>query len=198
MNKEKKQHVLRLLDLVLASIGFVMLMPLMVIIFVLGLLDTGSPLILQTRVGRNQKVFTLIKFRTMRKDTVHVASHLVCNTAITPLGSYLRRAKLDELPQLLNVLCGQMSLVGPRPSLPNQHELIRARIKHGVLFARPGITGLAQVNCIDMSTPELLAEIDAQMLREMTVFKYWKYIFMTVCGKGGGDRVKSKQEIGVK
>lgn len=93
---------------------------------------------------------------------------------------------------LWNVLKGEMSLVGPRPCLFNQTELISERATRAVFGARPGITGLAQVNNIDMSTPKLLAETDARMLQEMTVAAYFKYIFMTVGGKGAGDVVKGK------
>ena len=126
----------------------------------------------------------------MKPDTAHVASHLASASSITPFGGFLRKTKLDELPQLWNVLKGEMSLVGPRPCLFNQEELITEREQRGVLNARPGITGLAQVNDIDMSTPELLAETDAKMLQNLTVADYFKYILMTVTGKGSGDRVK--------
>jgi lipopolysaccharide/colanic/teichoic acid biosynthesis glycosyltransferase len=128
----------------------------------------------------------------MKKDTASVASHLASANAITPFGHFLRRTKLDELPQLWNVLKGEMSLVGPRPCLFNQEELIDERESRGVLSARPGITGLAQVNDIDMSTPRLLAETDQKMLKNLTVGAYFKYIFMTVAGKGAGDRVPGK------
>ena len=128
----------------------------------------------------------------MSKETLSVASHLASPAAITPFGRFLRRTKLDELPQLWNVLKGEMSLVGPRPCLFNQEELIMEREKRGVLAARPGITGLAQVNDIDMSTPTLLAETDQKMLQNLTVSAYFKYILMTVSGKGAGDRVPGK------
>ena len=126
----------------------------------------------------------------MKKDTASVASHLASAEAITPFGKFLRRTKLDELPQLWNVLKGEMSLVGPRPCLFNQEELIAAREQRGVLQARPGITGLAQVNDIDMSTPDLLAETDARMLAELNLLNYFRFIIQTVTGKGSGDRVK--------
>ena len=96
------------------------------------------------------------------------------------------------MPQLWNVLGGEMSLVGPRPCLFNQEELIAERAARGVFDARPGITGLAQLQGIDMSTPELLAQADARMLSELTVCNYFKFIFLTILGKGSGDGVKIK------
>ena len=184
--------MIRLLDFVFALLGLVFGLPVLLILVVIGLFDTGSPIFRQQRVGRNQKPFTLVKFRTMKKNTASVASHLASASAITPFGHFLRRTKLDELPQLWNVLKGEMSLVGPRPCLFNQDELIEERQTRGVLAARPGITGLAQVNNIDMSTPQLLAETDQKMLQNLTVGAYFKYIFMTVAGKGAGDRVPGK------
>jgi O-antigen biosynthesis protein WbqP len=182
--------LIRVLDIIFAFLGLVFGFPLLVILTVIGLFDTGAPIFCQIRVGRNKKPFTLVKFRTMQKDTAHVASHLASASAITPFGGFLRKSKLDELPQLWNVLKGEMSLVGPRPCLFNQQELITEREQRGVLNARPGITGLAQVNEIDMSTPVLLAETDAKMLATLNVADYFKYIFMTVAGKGAGDRVR--------
>ena len=182
--------MLRLFDLTLAVAGLILTSPLLVILMIVGLFDTGSPMFRQTRVGRNKKPFTLLKFRTMRPETAHVATHLADASAVTALGKFLRRTKFDELPQLWNVLKGEMSLVGPRPCLFNQQELIEARERLGVFHARPGITGLAQVNDIDMSTPELLAETDARMLASLGVKHYFRYILMTVTGKGSGDRVR--------
>ena len=162
----------------------------LVVLWILGWLDTGSPLFWQERVGRHQKPFTLVKFRTMRTDTASVATHLADASAVTKLGRFLRRSKLDELPQLWNVLKGEMSLVGPRPCLFTQTELIDERESRGVFDARPGITGLAQINGIDMSTPRLLAETDALMLQEMSFRAYFTFIQKTVTGSGSGDRIK--------
>lgn len=181
--------MLRAFDIVFSFFGLVFGFPVLLIIYIIGLFDTGSPLFLQERVGRNQKPFTLVKFRTMKVDTASVASHLASSASITKLGGFLRKTKLDELPQLWNVLKGDMSLVGPRPNLYNQEELIAARDALGVYKVRPGITGLAQINEIDMSTPELLAKTDADMIRTLTTGDYFKYIFQTVAGKGSGDRV---------
>lgn len=182
---------LRIFDIFLSIVGLLLALPLMLMVLLLCMVDTGRPIFLQERVGRNKDLFILLKFRTMAPNTPSLATHLASSQAITPLGRFLRRAKLDELPQLWNVLKGEMSLVGPRPGLPNQSELTVAREKLGVFEVRPGITGLAQINGIDMSTPELLAQTDAQMIAEMSVRNYFKYIFLTVLGKGSGDRVKS-------
>ena len=184
--------MIRTLDFLFSLLGLVLGFPVLLVLCVIGLFDTGSPVFRQVRVGRNKKPFTLVKFRTMSVDTESVASHLANSSSITKFGHFLRRTKLDELPQLWNVLKGEMSLVGPRPCLFNQEELIAEREQRGVLKARPGITGLAQVNDIDMSTPKLLAETDTKMLANLSISAYFKYIFMTVSGKGSGDRVPGK------
>ncbi|WP_305043821.1 sugar transferase [Geoalkalibacter sp.] len=183
------QILIRTLDILFSAIGLIVGFPLLAIITLIGLFDTGSPIFRQERVGRHKKPFVLVKFRTMKRDTASVASHLASVSAITPLGHFLRRTKLDELPQLWNVFKGEMSLVGPRPCLFNQQELIDERDRRGVYAVRPGITGLAQINGIDMSTPQLLAETDARMVRDLTLGRYFAYIVQTVLGKGSGDRV---------
>ena len=126
----------------------------------------------------------------MSVGTKSVASHLANETSITKIGRLLRKSKIDELPQLLNVLKGEMSLVGPRPNLLNQEELIKERDELGVYDVLPGITGLAQVQNIDMSTPKLLAKVDRQMIDTLNVKDYLMYILMTATGKGKGDAVK--------
>tara|TARA_R110001592_G_scaffold298955_1_gene569784 strand:+ start:3096 stop:3656 length:561 start_codon:yes stop_codon:yes gene_type:complete len=185
-----KLFFIRALDIVFSFFGLLFGFPILVVLTVIGFFDTGSPIFRQERVGKNKTPFTLVKFRTMKLDTASVASHLASTASITPFGGFLRRTKLDELPQLWNVLKGEMSLVGPRPGLFNQEDLTLAREANNVFKVRPGITGLAQVNDIDMSTPELLAKTDAEMIKTMSVSNYFKYIFLTVSGKGSGDRVK--------
>lgn len=182
--------LIRLLDIFFSILGGTLSLPLLFLIVILGFIDTGSPVFRQQRVGRYQQPFTLLKFRTMKVNTADVASHLANKSSITRLGQFLRRSKLDELPQLWNVLRGEMSLVGPRPCLFSQKELIAQRERRGVFNVRPGITGLAQVSDIDMSTPVLLAETDAKMIREYSIKSYAKYLFMTATGKGSGDRVR--------
>ncbi|WP_373958829.1 sugar transferase [Vibrio gigantis] len=182
--------MIRLLDFSLSLIGIILLLPIMLPVFIIAYLDTGSPIFVQERVGRYECPFFLYKFRTMSVSTKSVASHMVDSSSITRLGRILRKTKLDELPQLFNVFKGDMSLVGPRPNLPNQIELIELRKKHGVFQVRPGITGLAQLRKVDMSTPEKLALIDREMLRSLTVTSYFKYIASTVLGGGFGDAIK--------
>ena len=191
MEIEGEGVLIRFLDVVLSGLGLVVTAPLMLVLWLLGWRDTRSPLFRQERVGRHQRPFTLVKFRTMRLDTASVATHLAEASAVTPFGRFLRRTKLDELPQLWNVLKGEMSLVGPRPCLPNQEELIAERQKRGVFEVPPGITGLAQVNGIDMSEPARLAEVDERMIRTLTLKEYFRYLVLTVTGKGSGDRVRS-------
>jgi O-antigen biosynthesis protein WbqP len=182
--------MIRVIDFLAAFFGLLLLWPILLIVTVIGMFDTGSPIFVQTRVGKNKKAFKLIKFRTMSIETKSVASHLASNASITKLGNFLRKTKIDELPQLINVVKGEMSLVGPRPNLFNQEELIKERDALGVYDVLPGVTGLAQVQNIDMSTPKLLAETDKQMIDTLNIKSYFKYIFMTVTGSGSGDAVK--------
>ena len=124
--------------------------------------------------------FFLIKFRTMPKDVRSAGTHLMRNIKLSSFGYFLRRTKLDEIPQLFNVLSGDMSLVGPRPCLFNQRRLISERKKRGVYKVRPGITGLAQISGINMKTPTLLAKTDQKMIKSMSLYKYFYYIFETI------------------
>jgi O-antigen biosynthesis protein WbqP len=184
--------MLRCFDLFFSFLGLLLLSPVIVVLICIGFLDTGSPIFRQKRVGLNKKPFRLMKFRSMHINAPSVPTHLASISSITPFGSFLRKSKLDELPQLWNVFVGDMSLVGPRPNLFNQEELIKERDLHGVYSVRPGITGLAQINKIDMSTPEFLAETDARMISQLNIYFYFKYIFLTVFGRGFGDRVRKE------
>ena len=186
----KSMLLQRPLDIIFSATGLIVASPLLVGATAIGYLDTGSPLFIQERVGKDQKPFKLIKFRTMKTNTASVASHLVDGASITEFGAFLRKTKIDELPQLLNVLKGEMSLTGPRPNLFNQHELIEEREARGVYKVLPGVTGLAQLSNIDMSTPKLLAETDKKMIDTMSLKNYFSYIIKTALGKGSGDAVK--------
>ena len=113
----------RFFDIFASFFGLLLGSPIFLIVFIFGIFDTGSPLFFQIRVGKDKELFTLVKFRTMSIDTKSIATHLNSETSITKLGAFLRNTKLDEAPQLWNVFKGEMSLVGPRPNLPNQKEL---------------------------------------------------------------------------
>lgn len=160
----------RLTEASIALIGLVVTSPL-VLAAALAVRGTspGPAVLVQQRVGRHEMPFRCLKLRTMWKDTRAVPTHEAAVSAVTPVGRFLRRTKLDELPQLWNVLRGEMSFVGPRPCLPTQEALIAARRARGVYALRPGITGLAQVRGVDMSDPEALAVIDAEYLAKRTL-----------------------------
>ena len=182
--------MIRIIDFWASFFGLILLLPLILVFYIIGLFDTGSPIFRQRRVGKNKHPFTLYKFRTMNLNTRSVATHLANQSDVTKFGSFLRKTKLDELPQLLNVLIGDMSLVGPRPCLFSQEELISEREKRGVYNFKPGITGLAQINDVDMSIPVKLSEFDALMLKDLNLTNYLKYVLATVTGKGQGDRIR--------
>jgi lipopolysaccharide/colanic/teichoic acid biosynthesis glycosyltransferase len=183
---------LRILDFFMAFLGLLATFPILIIVTIIGYFDTRSPIFIQQRMGKNKRPFKLIKFRTMSIDTKSVASHLASTASITKLGGFLRKTKIDELPQLINVLKGEMSLIGPRPNLFNQEQLIDERDSRGVYDVLPGITGLAQVNNIDMSTPVLLAKTDQKMIESLTLANYFRYIIMTATGSGKGDAMSSE------
>ena len=126
----------------------------------------------------------------MKKNTPSKASHLIDKNSVTRFGRIIRLLKLDELPQLINVLNGDMSLVGPRPCLPNQSELIEWREKYNLYNIKPGITGLSQIKGIDMSDPKKLAQSDFLMISRINQIHYFKYLLLTLFGKGRGDKVK--------
>jgi O-antigen biosynthesis protein WbqP len=170
----------RVLDFFFSLFGIFILSPLLILLLILGLIDNGSPIFKQLRVGIHQKPFILIKFRTMPLSTKSAATHLVKNLKLSFFSIFLRKTKLDEIPQLWNVLIGQMSLVGPRPCLLNQKKLINERKKRGVFKIRPGITGLAQIKGITMKHPTLLAKTDLQMIKQLNVFNYCYYIVLTI------------------
>lgn len=171
--------MIRFCDFTFSFIGLIILSPLLILLLILGMIENGSPLFMQQRVGYKKRLFLLIKFRTMRLTTKSAATHLIDNSMITPFGSFLRRSKLDEVPQLLNVLLGDMSLVGPRPCLSNQKKLISERTKRGIYENKPGITGLAQISGINMETPTLLAKTDLKMIKSINLYYYFYYILKT-------------------
>lgn len=184
----------RFFDLIFSISGLILLSPLLLILLLVGLFDTKRPLFIQERVGRHERPFRLAKLRTMKVGTASVATHLAQVSSITPYGRFLRKTKLDELPQLWNVMLGDMSLVGPRPCLFQQEEVIAHRKANNLMAIKPGVTGLSQIRGIDMSTPELLAKTDAEMITSMTLKRYFHLLVLTVTGSGQGDRVLSDSQ----
>lgn len=181
----------RVFDLLASIIGLVVVFPICFLISCLIVCDSsGSPLFTQIRVGRNRKRFLLFKLRSMKVGVGDYASHEVGQNQITRVGKLIRRLKLDEFPQLINVLNGTMSLVGPRPCLPSQSQVIFERQQKGLFDFRPGITGPAQIRGIDMSQPELLAEIESNYFPNATLFSDAYILLCTIAGRGQGDVIQ--------
>ena len=172
----------RLFDLVLASLaGLVLLLPVVGVALLVRLTSTGPVLYWSDRVGRNNRIFSMPKFRSMRVGTPAVATHLLADpqSHLTPIGSFLRRSSLDELPQLWSIMKGDMSFVGPRPALFNQHDLIELRTQSGVHLLVPGLTGWAQSNGRDeLPIPQKVA-LDIEYLKNKTLWLDMKIIFLT-------------------
>ena len=184
-------NLIRLIDILASFVGLIVLSPFILVITIILYFEHRKPLFIQTRIGRNQAQFRLVKFRSMSPNAADLPTHEVSADLITRTGKFIRATKLDELPQLWNVLKGEMSLVGPRPCLPSQEELINERQALGVFKLRPGITGPAQVKNIDMSTPKKLAQEDSQMVGNVTLTFYFKNVLMTITGSGQGDKVRT-------
>ena len=181
--------MIRVCDLLISTVLIVALCPLFFLTLLAVWIKIGPPIFCQDRVGLHRKIFRLYKLRTMPLQTPSLPTHQLADIEVSHLGKVLRRLKLDELPQLLNVLLGDMSLVGPRPCLPSQSDLINLRAERLLYERKPGITGLAQLSGIDMSTPKLLSKVDALMFREFSTCVYFMYIIRTGIGHGRGDRL---------
>lgn len=182
----------RLID-VLFSVAVITLAGwILAIVWVLVRLGSSGPgIFAQERVGQNGKTFTCYKFRTMKTGTKQAGTHEMTADAITGIGAFLRKTKIDELPQVWNILRGELSLVGPRPGLPVQTKLTEERQAHGVFSVLPGITGLAQINGVDMSDPERLARMDAQYIAQRGLLLDLKIVLATFLGRGQGDKVRA-------
>lgn len=172
----------RLFDLLLAILGgLVLLIPVLLVALAVRLTSPGPALYWSDRVGRDNRIFRMPKFRSMRIDTPAVATHLLDNPSqwLTPIGSFLRKTSLDELPQLWSILVGDMSFVGPRPALFNQVDLITLRTEHGVHELVPGLTGWAQINGRDeLPIPEKV-KLDTEYLRRKSVLFDIRILWLT-------------------
>ncbi|MFD2648785.1 sugar transferase [Devosia albogilva] len=185
--------VKRFIDLSFAVAVLVCFWWLLITLSILIRLQSKGPAIFcQERVGRAGKTFTCFKFRTMHLGTPNVGTHEAPENAVTPIGRFLRSSKLDELPQVFNILLNQVSLVGPRPCLPSQSELIQARARRGVLDVKPGITGYAQVHGVDMSEPEVLSRWDETYVRLQSLLLDIRIALATARGRGLGDRATAR------
>ncbi len=181
----------RSVDLSFAFFVIVFLWWLLIITWlVIKLSSKGSAIFAQQRIGKDGKQFTCYKFRTMNIGTKQAGTHEVAANNITKIGHFLRKTKIDELPQIWNILKNELSLVGPRPCLPMQKELITQRKKRGVFDVKPGITGWAQIKGVDMSDPKHLAELDAEYLDLQSLILDIKIILATIIGRGQGDKVR--------
>jgi O-antigen biosynthesis protein WbqP len=174
----------RIIEFSLALLGIFLLLPIVILVVVLVRATSPGPaLFKQIRVGKGQKPFAIFKIRTMRLGTKEAGTHLVEAHSVTRVGRILRKLRLDEIPQLINVIMGDMSLVGPRPSLPSQTDLIAARQVEGIYAVRPGITGLAQIQGLDMSNPIELAKVDGAYVRQRSFGLDLRIIFQTIAGR---------------
>lgn len=173
----------RLFDLVLALVATILLaIPILIVAFIVKLTSHGPALYWSSRVGRHNRIFKMPKFRSMQIDTPAVATHLLQNPDrwLTPIGSFLRKSSLDELPQLWSILIGDMSFVGPRPALFNQYDLIALRTENGVHELVPGLTGWAQVNGRDELPIVQKVRLDSEYLQRMSLIFDLKILWMTL------------------
>lgn len=172
----------RIFDLLLATLATVVLIiPILLVAVLVRLTSKGPALYWSDRVGRNNIIFKMPKFRSMQVGTPAVATHLLGNPEVylTPIGSFLRKSSLDELPQLWNIIKGDMSFVGPRPALFNQYDLVELRTRSGVHQLMPGLTGWAQINGRDELPIPLKVALDIEYLQKKSFWMDTKIIFLT-------------------
>lgn len=196
----------RIIDFVLALMGLIILSPIFILLALIIKLDSKGPVFFkQKRVAKNKKHFYILKFRTMRTDTPKdMPTHMLQNpdTFITKVGKLLRKTSLDELPQIINILKGEMSIIGPRPCLLNQYDLIDERDKYGANDIYPGLTGWAQINGRDELPIEVKARLDGEYVERMSfgfdVEIFFKTVFSVLRGEGvkeGTSIDKNKNEV---
>ncbi|OMF32597.1 lipid carrier--UDP-N-acetylgalactosaminyltransferase [Paenibacillus sp. FSL H8-0548] len=198
----------RIIDFLLSLIGLVVLAPIFLALITAIKLDSKGPVLFkQKRIGINKKHFYILKFRTMRVDTPKdTPTHLLSNSEqyITSVGKFLRKTSLDEIPQILNILAGEMSIIGPRPALWNQYDLIAERDKYGANDIIPGLTGWAQINGRDELPIEVKSRLDGEYVEKMGLVMDTKCFFGTIVSvlksdgvvEGGTGNVARKSELG--
>ena len=193
------QYIKRFIDIVLSFCAIVVLSPVLLVLAVLIKLDSKGPVLFrQKRVGKDKTHFEILKFRTMYADVPKdVPTHLLADPAskITKIGRFLRKSSLDELPQIFNILKGEMSIIGPRPALWNQFDLIEERDKYGANDVRPGLTGLAQVMGRDELPIDVKAKYDGDYVKNITLANDVKIFFRTIFSVASADGIQEgKQE----
>ncbi|QSQ07964.1 Undecaprenyl phosphate N,N'-diacetylbacillosamine 1-phosphate transferase [Koleobacter methoxysyntrophicus] len=188
-----RKFVKRLLDLTLSLIAMIILWPVFLMIAILIKIDSKGPVLFkQKRVGKNKNHFYILKFRTMRTDTPKdMPTHMLKNPEmfITRVGKFLRKTSLDELPQIINILKGEMSIIGPRPALWNQYDLVAERDKYGANDVYPGLTGWAQINGRDELPIDIKAKYDGEYVKKMSFLFDVKCFFGTIISVIKGDGV---------
>jgi O-antigen biosynthesis protein WbqP len=174
----------RIIDIIISFVGIIVLSPLLILLsFIIKFTSKGPVFFKQNRVGKNSKIFKILKFRTMYIETPKdMPTHMLENADnyITKIGKFMRKTSLDELPQLFNILSGKMSLIGPRPALYNQYDLIAERDKYDVNLLRPGLTGWAQINGRDELSIEKKASLDGEYVKRISLFFDIKIFFKTI------------------
>ena len=212
--KEKKMYFFfkRLIDIVLSFIGLIILFPFFIIFAIIIKCASKGPVFFkQKRFGKNKEFFMIYKFRTMRSDTPKdMPTHMLSNAEsyITKFGGFMRKTSIDELPQIINILKGDMSIIGPRPALWNQEDLMNERDKYNANSIRPGLTGLAQISGRDELEIPVKAKLDGEYLEKMSLCMDTKIFFKTIFkvfkrdgvveGKVDKSEIKEKSKIGEK
>jgi len=194
----------RLIDIILSVIGLIILFPFFAIFAIIIKLESKGPVFFkQKRFGKNKEFFTIYKFRTMRTDTPNdMPTHMLNNAEsyITKFGGFMRKTSIDELPQIINILQGKMSIIGPRPALWNQDDLIEEREKYGANSVRPGLTGLAQISGRDELEIPIKAKIDGEYVEQISLWLDTKIFFNTIFkvfkSEGVVEGKKEKEECG--
>lgn len=182
----------RFLDLIFSFTVFIILWWLFILIWLLVKLETPGPgIIFQKRVGKNGKIFNCLKFRTMKSGVKQAPTHQMSFNDLTFFGAFLRKTKLDELPQIFNIILNEMSLVGPRPCLVIQNELIAKRKEFHILDIKPGVTGFAQINKVDMSDIYKITQFDFIYMKTQSILNDFKILIKTFFGAGNIDNIKS-------
>lgn len=205
-----KNYFKRWFDIVFSLLGMIILFPLFLgVALAIKLDDRGPVFFKQKRVGIDKKIFYLYKFRSMKINTPDIPTHLLDNPEqyIIRIGKFIRKTSIDELPQLFNILIGDMSIIGPRPALWNQDDLIAERDKYGANSVRPGLTGLAQISGRDELEIPVKAKLDGEYIEKMSFLFDCKCFFGTITAvlkhdgvvEGGtGELEKEKEKVTVK